>query len=323
MNGFWHPAGADAHGASGRAPPASKKVIGDLKEFSLSADDLVEETNRTCPVCIEEYDEGGQAVMLQCSHIFHKECVREWLQKHATCPSCRYELETDCPEYERGRKIRMQQWKPRYKLSQLQKQSVHQLRILASSVSVSTYGCLEKSDLVERIVASKKIFIIAVPPPASLHITALEAMSVKEIRQLMESAGISQDGLLEKADMIARVEASNKIVIKREDESQTATNENRPPGVDAIPTSTSYSTSGGIPSHSLRDPIGANTANSREGANTEAASSQESGLTRERLMDLSLANLRQIMRAERLSLENCIEKADLVDKILKSQRRNS
>jgi hypothetical protein len=41
---------------------------------------------RECVVCQEDF--GQERVMtLPCGHIFHKGCVRPWLEEHATCPT--------------------------------------------------------------------------------------------------------------------------------------------------------------------------------------------------------------------------------------------
>ena len=48
--------------------------------------------NRECCVCLEAQEVGDRATKLPCGHLFHTECVVQWLRKHGTCPSCRYEL---------------------------------------------------------------------------------------------------------------------------------------------------------------------------------------------------------------------------------------
>ncbi|KAJ1479646.1 hypothetical protein T484DRAFT_1628281, partial [Baffinella frigidus] len=46
------------------------------------------------PVLQEAYEEGHELVMLPCQHEFHAACVKSWLHRSPTCPSCRHELES-------------------------------------------------------------------------------------------------------------------------------------------------------------------------------------------------------------------------------------
>lgn len=44
-----------------------------------------------CCICYSDYinNEEDNPVILKCSHIFHDNCIKEWLQKSGTCPICR------------------------------------------------------------------------------------------------------------------------------------------------------------------------------------------------------------------------------------------
>ena len=43
----------------------------------------------TCSVCLYGYKEGESLVKLNCSHIYHKECIFDWFKKSRNCPLCR------------------------------------------------------------------------------------------------------------------------------------------------------------------------------------------------------------------------------------------
>ena len=43
----------------------------------------------SCPICLEEFKESKNIRKLKCKHIFHKNCIKEWLEKENTCPNCR------------------------------------------------------------------------------------------------------------------------------------------------------------------------------------------------------------------------------------------
>jgi E3 ubiquitin-protein ligase ATL41 len=43
-----------------------------------------------CAICLCELDEGEEVKLLPvCMHLFHKDCIKLWLEKNKTCPMCR------------------------------------------------------------------------------------------------------------------------------------------------------------------------------------------------------------------------------------------
>lgn len=56
-----------------------------------------------CVICSEDLTEAGpDVVALACEHIFHETCIRRWLARRHTCPTCRLELEVDDVKYLRS-----------------------------------------------------------------------------------------------------------------------------------------------------------------------------------------------------------------------------
>mmetsp|Transcript_35515 Transcript_35515/g.47674 ORF Transcript_35515/g.47674 Transcript_35515/m.47674 type:complete len:255 (+) Transcript_35515:64-828(+) len=46
-----------------------------------------------CAICICDFEEGDIVTHgVNCGHVFHKECVLEWLGKHNECPTCRRDM---------------------------------------------------------------------------------------------------------------------------------------------------------------------------------------------------------------------------------------
>lgn len=45
-----------------------------------------------CALCLEEYQKGEEVLKLQCSHLFHEECVGPWFAKSLLCPLCQKEV---------------------------------------------------------------------------------------------------------------------------------------------------------------------------------------------------------------------------------------
>ena len=45
---------------------------------------------RTCSICLCEYENGDELRKLNCAHVFHAECISMHLQKTSgNCPICR------------------------------------------------------------------------------------------------------------------------------------------------------------------------------------------------------------------------------------------
>ncbi|EQC41487.1 hypothetical protein SDRG_01454 [Saprolegnia diclina VS20] len=57
-----------------------------------SADDV-------CPICLVDFAVGERLRQLSCGHLFHPQCIDEWLHKNFTCPMCKRDLAqpTDTP----------------------------------------------------------------------------------------------------------------------------------------------------------------------------------------------------------------------------------
>jgi Ring finger domain len=59
---------------------------------SDDGDDWNESSHEQCAVCLRDYRDGDVVAWSHnpnCHHIFHKECMSEWLMKHSDCPICR------------------------------------------------------------------------------------------------------------------------------------------------------------------------------------------------------------------------------------------
>lgn len=55
-----------------------------------------EQTTRDCAICLEGFKEGELCRRLpDCSHLFHLNCVDNWLTKKLNCPVCRTRVQLD------------------------------------------------------------------------------------------------------------------------------------------------------------------------------------------------------------------------------------
>mmetsp|Transcript_6915 Transcript_6915/g.9938 ORF Transcript_6915/g.9938 Transcript_6915/m.9938 type:complete len:285 (-) Transcript_6915:421-1275(-) len=61
--------------------------------------DETQESPSQCPICIEEFQKGDKVSwgrnMRSCRHVYHTECITEWLRLHNECPCCRMAMITD------------------------------------------------------------------------------------------------------------------------------------------------------------------------------------------------------------------------------------
>ena len=132
-------------------PPMDEAALRDLPVVRATEEDLAKDGNRECCVCLEAQEVGDRATKLPCGHLFHTECVVQWLRKHGTCPSCRYELASSDAAFEASRRERMARRVPRYRRRELGRLPVRELRALAARGDRVFAGLTEKADLVKAL----------------------------------------------------------------------------------------------------------------------------------------------------------------------------
>lgn len=93
-------------------PPASKQSIENLKEIVFGENDQTidneEKVINDCAICKDSFVKNEKLILLPCNHKFHKDCIMPWLQRHNTCPVCRYQFPTDDAIYEQIQRMRSQ-----------------------------------------------------------------------------------------------------------------------------------------------------------------------------------------------------------------------
>jgi len=90
-----------------------------------------------------------------------------------------------------------------------------------TQLDIQVSGCIEKNQMVDRIVQSGKVDIVEGLPPIEISLDNLSGKSVKELRYLLVSFGLSADGALEKSELIDRLVASRRFVIVEGEASRT------------------------------------------------------------------------------------------------------
>jgi hypothetical protein len=67
--------------------PASKSSIEALEKV-----ENIEGRRETCSICLEELLIAPAASRMPCSHLFHQNCIVNWLERTNFCPLCRFKL---------------------------------------------------------------------------------------------------------------------------------------------------------------------------------------------------------------------------------------
>lgn len=53
---------------------------------------LIEDSNLECSICLNNFSNDNKGYQIKCEHIFHKDCIEEWMERSKTCPICRINI---------------------------------------------------------------------------------------------------------------------------------------------------------------------------------------------------------------------------------------
>jgi hypothetical protein len=273
-------------------PPASKKAINKLHTVQVTADDLLEETNKECLICLTEHSVGSFSVKLPCGHLFHKDCLTEWLVKQCTCPVCRYELETEDGQYENERKKRMNTRKQRLRKDELKSKNVAQLKEICAQYHISTLNCIDKQDIIDRIVSSGKVVITENAPPVEFFERDFQQKNVAELKHLLLTFGLSCEDALEKSDLRNRLLESGRIIL--------ISNPPSPSEASSAPSDWSSKT--------------------EESKSASTTNNNAPSISPEELKTMSLSGLRELCKKYSIDISNCLDKSDVIEAVVRSKK---
>jgi hypothetical protein len=96
--------------------------------------------------------------------------------------------------------------------------SIRELRELGDRLKVTVVTIVDKQELIEKVVGSGRIDIIAAPDPVEYPLSLLHAMGVAELRRCMAHAGVffAPIDVVEKGDMVHIFVNSGRLVILAE-----------------------------------------------------------------------------------------------------------
>ena len=68
--------------------PFSRKNV-EAKVSTSSYETFVEPMCTSCSICQSDFEKKNMVSKLECSHIFHTECISEWVRYKSECPNCK------------------------------------------------------------------------------------------------------------------------------------------------------------------------------------------------------------------------------------------
>ena len=66
-------------------------ILSDLEEIEIDVK-LIDDEEKQCAICLENYSIGNKIIYLPCCHYFHSSCIRNWLKIKNICPYCKREV---------------------------------------------------------------------------------------------------------------------------------------------------------------------------------------------------------------------------------------
>ena len=64
-------------------------LLGQFPVHKFNDADKLEENKKQCSICMENYAKNEEIATLPCIHMFHKNCIKTWLETRNICPICR------------------------------------------------------------------------------------------------------------------------------------------------------------------------------------------------------------------------------------------
>ena len=71
--------------------PATKSSIEALKIVKIDGSWT---SNDQCSICLDDFCDGSEVMVMPFLHIYHKDCIVKWLETSHLCPLCRYLMPT-------------------------------------------------------------------------------------------------------------------------------------------------------------------------------------------------------------------------------------
>ncbi|CAJ0573865.1 unnamed protein product, partial [Mesorhabditis spiculigera] len=76
-------------------PPAEGLTAAEIERIPRATVTQAQVDNETqCTTCMDTFRLDEPVLQLNCNHIFHRDCLVPWFERHRTCPICRQEVDS-------------------------------------------------------------------------------------------------------------------------------------------------------------------------------------------------------------------------------------
>ena len=65
-------------------------ILRQFPENKINNLNILNDENKRCIICLEEYKINDETIVLPCFHFFHKNCIINWTKNKAICPLCKF-----------------------------------------------------------------------------------------------------------------------------------------------------------------------------------------------------------------------------------------
>lgn len=213
----------------------------------------------------------------------------------------------------------MEHRKLRLRRDELDHKSISQLRELCHTFHVGIHDCVDKRDIVDRLVASGKIIIVENVPAIQISASEFENKSVRELQHLLLSFGLPAQGLLEKNELRETLLSSGRVVIVN-DSSSSSSEINVPPVSISTPESEPYENMSvsQLINYCREHSLDISKCINRDDLIQCIESAKRTSLSSTSLSSLeskSIKDLKSLAQLYGIDISDCLEKKDIISRL--------